>query len=131
MPSVLLTYTLNPLQGLKFLVKSQETSWRQVLHQAIPTVQSWAQHRPAMQISVGSLTPENAQQLTRLQLLARLKFFVAIETEADLDRPALPSGQQAAIQVYSHHQGSESYRTQVVRFQVGKRRVRRRARSEW
>ncbi len=135
MTSVLVTYGLNPLQGLKVWVKSEDTSWWQVVHQAIPTVQAWVKQPPRMkippmQISVGSLVPENAEQLPRIQRLRRLKFFVAIETAGDLALPALPSGQQSALQVYAHQQGSERYRTQVVRFQVGQR-VRRRRRTRW
>ncbi len=130
MTSVLVTYGLNPLQGLKVWVKAEDASWGQVLHQAIPAVRAWVKHRPPMQISVGSLVPDHAEQLSRIQLLRRLKFFVAIETAGDLALPALPSGQQTALQVYAHQQGSERYRTQVVRFQVG-RRVRRRQRTRW
>lgn len=135
MTSVLVTYGLNPLQGLKVWVKSEDTSWRQVVHQAIPVVKAWVKQRPPiqippMQISLGSLVPDNAEQLSRIQRLTRLKFFVAIETEGDLALPALPSGQQTALQVYDHQQGSERYRTQIVRFQLG-RRVRRRRRTRW
>lgn len=138
MPSVLFTYSLNPLVGLKLLVKSaqaispevpQPIAWGRVLQGALPALQHWIRQPMApMQVSVGSLVPEDAQHLSRWQILSRLKFFVAVETEADLSRPALPSGQSSAIQVYRHHQGSESYRTQVVRFRVGspRRRARRR-----
>lgn len=128
MPSVLLTYGLNPLVGLKLLIKSPEqVTWSSALQKVIPTIQSWISEQPRMQISVGSLVPEEAPHFSKLQLLTRLQFFIAIDTESEGALPALPSGRSTAIQVYRHSQGSESYRTQIVRFHIGSRkgRVRR------
>ncbi len=66
--------------------------------------------------------PDNADQLSHVERLIQLKLFIALDSESeDQYYPALPSGKQTALQVYQHAQGTEQYKAQVVRFNVGKR----------
>ncbi len=122
MQSILMTYSLNPLVGLKLLVKSaDDISWSTLWSQALPAIAKKLVTRdPDVQISVGSLTPEGVDHLSKIEQLGRLKFFIAIDTQGDDQAyPALPSGKKTAIQVYQHEQGSYRYKAQVVRFNLG------------
>ncbi|MDX2271501.1 MAG: hypothetical protein NW237_06060 [Cyanobacteriota bacterium] len=128
MYTLVLTYGLNPLNGLKVLVKSShQRAWSEWLAQWRQQRQKGGPFLPRLQISLGTLMPAEADHLTRLEVLTRLKFFVAIETEgAGQPLPALTSGRTSAIQVYQHMQGDEQYKAEIVRFQVGQRRRWRR-----
>lgn len=130
MPTVLITYGLNPVTGLKLMVQpdqEQPSSWSRLRRQWLPTLRQWIKHPPRMQISLGTLVPEDRERANGLERLTRFKFFIAVETEGT--RTALPTpttGRQTGIQVYRHSQGEENYRAQVVRFKVGSRRRARR-----
>lgn len=138
MYSLLLTYSLNPLTGLKVLVKSPERASFWELVQQFWGHSGSRRRRPRLQVSLGRLVPEKTEHLSKLEVLLRLKFFIALEAETP-EKPllALPSGQGSAIQVYRHTlrghgpeaSNTEHYRTEVIRFAVGgSRKIRRRRR---
>ncbi|MEO0854224.1 MAG: hypothetical protein AAFY15_12090 [Cyanobacteria bacterium J06648_11] len=112
MYTVLLTYGLNPKTGLKVMLQSpQKVRWQQL----------W-RHLRKSDISVGTLVPSHAARLSRLELLARLKFFVAIEGDSEPQK-ALPAARDTAVkmQIYEHQEGKSAYRAEVVRFKLGKK----------
>lgn len=129
MPSVLITYGLNPVTGLKLLINpdpDQPTSWSRMRHTLIPTLRQWIKQPPRMQVSLGTLTPD--ESITGLRRITQYKFFIAVETDgAKRALPALSSGRQTGIQVYQHNQGEENYKAQIVRFNVGSRKRPRRS----
>lgn len=126
MPSIVITYGLNPVTGLKLLVQpdaEQSSSWSRIRRHLIPTLKQWITQPPRMQISLGTLIPDDVQPGIRLQQLTKYKFFIAVETEgAKRALPAPATGRQTGIQVYRHTQGQENYKAQIVRFKVGSRR---------
>ncbi|MFQ3614646.1 MAG: hypothetical protein SNJ68_13175 [Cyanobacteriota bacterium] len=130
MYSLLLTYGLNPLTGLKLLVKSPERASLWGLAQQFWGRSGSRRRGPRLQVSLGRLVPEETEHLSKLEALLRLKFFIALEAETpEKPLPALPSGQGSAIQVYRHAEGTEHYKTEVIRFAVGgSRKIRRRRR---
>lgn len=133
MPTVLLTYGLNPATGLKFLINSSlQPSWASWKQQIVPAVQNFLKQRPRVQVSLGALIPEQTSHLSKIELLTQLKFFISLETEgSDKPLPALQSGRQTGIQIYRHDQGDTHYRAQIVRFNLGqKKKTRRRSFSQ-
>lgn len=128
MYSLLLTYGLNPLTGLKVVLKSPEpTAWWRLARQFLAPSTS-GQRRPRLQVSLGRLVPEETERLSKLETLLRLRFFIALEADTpEKPLPALPSGQGSAIQVYRRGTGTEHYKTEVIRFTIGGSRVRQRA----
>jgi hypothetical protein len=128
MPTVLLTYGLNPATGLKLLINSSlQPSWSNWRQQIVPAVQSFLQQRPRVQVSLGALIPEQVSHLSKIELLTQLKFFISLETEGSgTPLPALQSGRQTGIQIYRHAQGETQYRAQIVRFNLGQKKKKRR-----
>lgn len=113
MYNVLLTYGLNPKTGLKVMLRSpQRVRWQQL----------WQQFQQS-DISFGTLVPSNADRLSKFELLTRLKFFVAIEGEAEPQK-ALPAARDTAVklQVYEHQEGQSAYRAEVLRWKLGRKR---------
>ena len=116
------------MTGLKLLIQpdpdEQPTSWSRMRRHLIPTLKQWIKQPPRMQISLGTLTPDESESASGLRRITRYKFFIAVETDGT--RRALPaataSGRQTGIQVYQHSQGQENYKAQIVRFNVGSRR---------
>jgi hypothetical protein len=134
MYSLLLTYGLNPLTGLKLLVQSPErVSGTESLQTSLWTLarQLWGrpgsrQRRPRLQISLGRLVPEQTEHLSKLEVLLRLRFFIALEAETPesaahhcRERFLLPSGQGSAIQLARYTEGSQQYKTEIIRFALG------------
>ena len=134
MYSLLLTYGLNPLTGLKLLVQSPErVSGTESLQTSLWTLarQLWGrpgsrQRRPRLQISLGRLVPEQTEHLSKLEVLLRLRFFIALEAETPEGAPhhcherfLLPSGQGSAIQLARYTEGSQQYKTEIIRFALG------------
>ncbi|MEN9232439.1 MAG: hypothetical protein Q6L68_16190 [Thermostichus sp. DG02_5_bins_236] len=125
MYSLLLTYGLNPLTGLKVLVKSPEPNSLWGLARQFFAPSASGQRRPRLQVSLGRLVPEETEHLSKVEALLRLKFFIALEAETPgKSLPALPSGQGSAIQVYRQAAGTEHYKTEVIRFAIGGSRAR-------
>jgi hypothetical protein len=55
-----------------------------------------------------------------LEVLLRLRFFIAIEAATpEQSLPALPSGQGSAIQLARYTEGSQQYKTEIIRFALG------------
>lgn len=127
MYTLLLTYGLNPLTGLKLMAKApEEASWATLLRQMLLQSRRSKPQQPRMQLSLGALIPEDADQLSRLEVLTRLKFFVALEAESPSKAlPAPRRGHKTDIQVYRHAQGEENYRAEVVRFNLNGRKPSR------
>ncbi|MGK7907694.1 MAG: hypothetical protein AB4040_10775 [Synechococcus sp.] len=117
MYTVLFTYGLNPLKGLKLMVRSQQKGlWKQVLKQG----------RKA-NLSVGALVPEDSKSMSMLELVAKLKFFVALEgEEPDPEQKLLPGSTSVGLQVYEHGDGDTKYKAEVMRWKLGKSRTRSR-----
>ncbi len=130
MYSLLLTYGLNPLTGLKLLVKSPERASLWMLAQQLWGRSGSRRRGPRLQVSLGRLVPEETEHLSKLETLLRLRFFIALEAETpEKPLPALPSGQGSAIQLARYTEGSQHYKTEVIRFAVGgSRKIRRRRR---
>ena len=114
MYTVLLTYGLNPLEGLKLMVRSPQKAnmLRQLLSRKRNT-----------NLSVGTLVPENADSMSVLEKISKLKFFVAIEGEdIQPSQKALPAGTTSTgLQIYSHEEGDTRYKAEVMRWRLGKR----------
>ncbi|MEO1132100.1 MAG: hypothetical protein AAFX40_05260 [Cyanobacteria bacterium J06639_1] len=113
MYTMLLTYGLNPKTGLKLMLQSpQRVRWQQLWH-----------HFRQSNISLGTLVPSQSARLSKLEFLTRLKFFVAIESEAEPQK-ALPAARDTAVkmQVYEHQDGKSAYRAEVLRFKLGNKR---------
>ncbi len=120
MYSLLLTYGLNPLTGWKLLVKSpgQVSLW--TLAQQLWGRPGSRRRRPRLQVSLGRLMPEQTEHLSKLEVLLRLRFFIALEAETpDQPLPALPAGQGSAIQLARYTEGSQQYKTEIIRFALG------------
>ncbi|MFS8894313.1 hypothetical protein [Synechococcus sp. O70.1] len=117
MYSLLLTYSLNPLRGLKLLVRSSEQASLGSLAR-----QLWRSRQggPRLQIALGRLVPEQTKPLSPWEVLLRSQFFIALEaTWPDPSLPALPSGQGSAIQLARYTEGSQPYKTEIIRFSLG------------
>ena len=114
MYSVLLTYGLNPIEGLKVMVRNPERMalLKQVLAQ-----------RCEANLSVGALVPEGSERMSLLELATKLKFFVALEGEEERQElKALPAGSTSTgLQIYSHEEGDTRYKAEVMRWKLGKR----------
>jgi len=120
MYSLLLTYGLNPLTGWKLLVKSPEQASLWTLARQLWSRPGSRRRRPRLQISLGRLVPEQTERLSKLEVLLRLRFFIALEAETpDQPLPALPSGQGSAIQLARYTEGSQQYKTEIIRFALG------------
>lgn len=126
MYSLLLTYGLNPLTGLKLLVKSSEQTSLWTLAQQLWGRPGSRRRRPRLQISLGRLVPEQTEHLSKLEVLLRLRFFIALEAETPegaahhcRERFLLPSGQGSAIQLARYTEGSQQYKTEIIRFALG------------
>ncbi|MFS8855306.1 hypothetical protein NW851_03925 [Synechococcus sp. H55.7] len=120
MYSLLLTYGLNPLTGWKLLVKSPEQASLWTLARQLWSRPGSRRRRPRLQISLGRLVPEQTERLSKLEVLLRLRFFIALEAETpDQPLPALPSGQGSAIQLAHYTEGSQQYKTEIIRFALG------------
>ncbi|MEM6445929.1 MAG: hypothetical protein AAFY57_11215 [Cyanobacteria bacterium J06642_2] len=89
--------------------------------QRLQLKQLWQQVRQS-DISFGTLVPSNADRLSKLELLTRLKFFVAIEGNVEPQK-ALPAARDTAVklQVYQHREGQSAYRAEVLRWKLGKK----------
>jgi hypothetical protein len=111
MYTVLLTYGLNPIEGLKVMVRSpQQSLWKQL----------WQQVQQS-NLTFGALVPTNAETLSKVQVLTRLKFFVALEGDTSpTQRKALPGSTSVGLQVYQHQDGETTYKAEVVRWRLGK-----------
>ena len=112
MSKVLISYGLNPLSGIRLL---SEGSWGQ----------TWATLRQMLrkqkiQVSLGAMIPEKSTLLDRIR---DLKFFILLEAATPTPTPLL--GSPTGIQIYQQGQGSQTYKTEVVRFALGKNRIRR------
>jgi len=128
MYSLLLTYGLNPLTGWKLLVQSPDrVSGTESLQTSLWTFaqQLWGhpgsrRRRPRLQISLGRLVPEQTDRLSKLEVLLRLRFFIALEAGTpEHPLPALPLGQGSAIQLARYTEGSQQYKTEIIRFALG------------
>jgi len=120
MYSLLLTYGLNPLTGLKLLVKSPEQASLWTLAQQLWGRPGSRRRGPRLQISLGRLVPEQTERLSKLEVLLRLRFFIAIEAATpEQSLPALPSGQGSTIQLARYTEGSQHYKTEILRFALG------------
>ncbi len=120
MYSLLLTYGLNPLTGLKLLVKSPEQASLWTLAQQLWGRPGSRRRGPRLQISLGRLVPEQTERLSKLEVLLRLRFFIAIEAAMpEQSLPALPSGQGSTIQLARYTEGSQQYKTEIIRFALG------------
>ncbi|WP_017327879.1 hypothetical protein [Synechococcus sp. PCC 7336] len=118
MYTVLLTYGLNPLKDFKVLVRSGQNN---ILGQL------FKRNRDA-NLSVGALVPEDSQSMSVVELLAKLKFFVALEgEEPQTERKALPGSSSVGLQVYEHQDGKTRYKAEVMRWKLGKRKARTRS----
>jgi hypothetical protein len=117
MYSLLLTYSLNPLRGLKLLVRASEQASLGSLAR-----QLWRSRQggPRLQIALGRLVPEQTKLLSPWEVLLRSQFFIALEaTWPDPSLPALPSSQGSAIQLARYTEGSQPYKTEIIRFSLG------------
>jgi len=117
MYSLLLTYSLNPLGGLKLLLRSPEQTSLWSLAR-----QLWRSRGGGsrLQIALGRLVPEQTEHLSPWEVLLRSRFFIALEAALpDQVLPALPSGQGSAIQLARYTEGSQPYKTEILRFSLG------------
>ncbi|MEN9220139.1 MAG: hypothetical protein Q6K08_04965 [Thermostichales cyanobacterium GMQP_bins_62] len=110
MSKLLITYGLNPLSGIRLLSKG---SWR--------TLAQLLRHHK-VQVSLGAMIPERATGLERLR---QLQLFIALEATPPTPKSLPLLGSPTGLQIYEQHQGSRTYKTEVVRFSLGKERRRR------
>ncbi len=120
MYSLLLTYGLNPLAGLKLLVKAPEQASLWTLAWQLWGRSGSRRRGPRLQISLGRLVPEQTERLSKLEVLLRLRFFIAIEAATpEQSLPALPARQGSTIQLARYTEGSQHYKTEILRFALG------------
>ena len=117
MYTLLFTYGLNPLKGLKLMVRSQQKG----------LLQHVLKKGREANLSVGALVPENSKSMSMLELATKLKFFVALEgEEPHAEQKLLPGSTSVGLQVYEHGDGETKYKAEVMRWKLGKSRRRTR-----